>query len=45
MLDDFSADWPGPDPRRERWLTHPRVTAIELGTGGNATAIVGVVRR
>ena len=45
VLDDFSADWPGPDPRRERWLTHPRVTAIELGTGGNATAIVGVVRR
>ena len=45
VLDDFSADWRGPDPRRERWLTHPRVTTIELGTGGNATTIVGVVRR
>jgi len=45
VLDDFSADWPRPDPRRERWYTHPRVTTVEVGTGGNASAIVAVVRR
>ena len=45
VLDDFSADWPRPDERRERWLAHPRVTAVELGTGQGRTAIVAVVRR
>jgi predicted O-methyltransferase YrrM len=45
VLDDFSADWPRPDSRRERWFTHPRVTSVEVGTGGNASAIVAVVRR
>ena len=45
VLDDFSADWPRPDERRERWLAHPRVTAVELGTGPDRTAIVAVVRR
>jgi predicted O-methyltransferase YrrM len=45
VMDDFSADWPGPDPRRTRWFAHPRVTATEIGTGGNAGAIVAVVRR
>ena len=45
VLDDFSADWPRPDERRERWLAHPRMTAVELGTGQGRTAIVGVVRR
>jgi len=45
VLDDFSADWPRPDERRERWLAHPRVTAVELGTGQDRTAIVAVVRR
>ena len=45
VMDDFSADWPGPDPRRGRWFEHPRVAAVELGTGGSASAIVAVVRR
>lgn len=45
VLDDVSADWEGPDPRRDRWLQHPRVTTVELGTGGNARVLVAVVRR
>ena len=45
VMDDFSADWEGPDPRRERWFAHPRVTVVELGTGANARVIVAVVRR
>jgi predicted O-methyltransferase YrrM len=45
VMDDFSADWKGADSRRERWLAHPRVAAVEIGTGGNARAIVAVVRR
>lgn len=44
VMDDFSADWEGPDPRRECWLGHPRVTTVELGTGSNARVIVAVVR-
>lgn len=45
VMDDFTADWRGPDPRRQAWFEHPRVAAVELGTGGNASAIVAVVRR
>ena len=45
VMDDFSSDWPGPDPRRERWFAHPRVATAELGTGGNASVLVAVVRR
>lgn len=45
VMDDFSADWEGPDPRRERWRSHPRVAVVELGTGGNGRALVAVVRR
>jgi len=45
VLDDFSADWDRPDPRRERWLAHPRLAAAEVGTGGTARAILAVVRR
>lgn len=45
VMDDFSADWNGPDPRRERWFAHPRVAAVEIGTGGNARAIIAVVQR
>lgn len=45
VMDDFSADWVGRDPRRERWLGHPRVTTIEVGTGGNARVLLCVVRR
>lgn len=45
VMDDFSADWQGPDPRRERWFADPRVTAVELGTGDNARVLIAVVRR
>jgi predicted O-methyltransferase YrrM len=45
VLDDFSAGWACPDPRRERWLGHPRLSAVEIGTGGSATAIVATARR
>ena len=45
VLDDVSADWAGPDPRRARRLGHERPTAVEVGTEGNAQAIVAVVRR
>ncbi len=45
VMDDFSADWPGPDSRRDRWFGHPGLACVELGTGGNARAIVAVVRR
>ena len=44
VMDDFSADWEGPDPRRERWLGHPRMTTVELGTGSNSRVLVAVVR-
>ena len=46
VLDDFSAGWEGVvDPRRDRWLGHPRLVAVELGTAEGARAIVAVVRR
>ena len=45
VMDDFSSDWRGADPRRERWFAHPRVAAVEIGTGGNHRAIVALVRR
>lgn len=45
VMNDFSADWPGRDPTRARWLEHARLAAVELGQGGNAATIVAVVRR
>jgi predicted O-methyltransferase YrrM len=45
VMDDFSASWSGADARRERWLTHPRVASTMVGTGGDALALVAVVRR
>ena len=45
VLDDFSADWGRHDPRRASWLAHPRLTAVEIGTGETAQVIVAVVRR
>jgi predicted O-methyltransferase YrrM len=45
VLDDFSADWERPDPRRDGWLAHPRLAAVEIGTGRAARVIVAVVRR
>ena len=45
VLDDVSADRERPDLRRGSWLAHPRLAAVEIGTGEAARAIVGVVRR
>ena len=45
VMDDFTAGRDGPDPRRARWFSHPRVVAVELGTGGDARAVVAIVRR
>jgi predicted O-methyltransferase YrrM len=45
MLDDVSADRTPPDPRREDWLAHPRLAAVEIRTGETAQVIVAVVRR
>jgi predicted O-methyltransferase YrrM len=45
VMDDFSSDRDRPDPRREAWLAHPRVAAVELGTPETAQVIVAVVRR
>jgi predicted O-methyltransferase YrrM len=45
VMDDFSADWDGPDERRACWLSHPRLVTVEVGTGGAAQALVAVVRR
>ena len=44
VLDDFSSDWGRPDPRRDGWLAHPRLAAVEVGTGQTARVIVAVVR-
>jgi predicted O-methyltransferase YrrM len=44
VLDDFSADRPRPDERRDAWLDHPRLAAVELGTGGNAQVVVATYR-
>ncbi len=45
VLDDFSSDRERPDPRREAWLAHPRLTTVEVGTGETARVILAVVRR
>ena len=45
MLHDCSADPKRPDPRREGWLAHPRLAAVEIRTGQTAQVIVAVVRR
>jgi predicted O-methyltransferase YrrM len=45
VLDDFSTDWGRHDTRRESWLAHPRLTAVEIGTGETAQVVVAVVRR
>jgi predicted O-methyltransferase YrrM len=45
VLDDFTAGRPGHDARRERWLGHPRLAAVEVGTGGAARAVIATVQR
>jgi predicted O-methyltransferase YrrM len=45
VMDGFSSRLGRPDPRREVWFGHPRVVAVEVGTGDGSRAIVAVVRR
>lgn len=42
VLDDLTPGRPGPDPVREFWLNHPRLTAIELLTTPETAAILAV---
>ena len=44
VLDDFWADPALPDPRREAWLRHPLLTAIELWVTPERRALVAVRR-
>ena len=44
VLDDFTPGRPGPDPRREAWLAHPELAAVEIATAPDAAAIVAVRR-
>jgi predicted O-methyltransferase YrrM len=40
VLHDFTAAPCRPDVRRDRWLAHPALAAVVLGTGGKARALV-----
>jgi predicted O-methyltransferase YrrM len=44
VLDDFTPDWPGPDARRDAWLAHPELAAVEVLTARTAATIVAVRR-
>jgi predicted O-methyltransferase YrrM len=44
VLDDFTPDWPGPDPVRELWSSHPRAVATEILTTAASAALL-VARR
>ena len=45
VLDDVPAAWAGRGDRRERWVSHPRIVAVELRTGGDAGLLLAAVRR
>lgn len=45
VLDDFTVGRPGPDPRRDAWLRHPELAAVEILTTPTASAIVAVRRQ
>jgi predicted O-methyltransferase YrrM len=42
VLDDFTPDWPGPDPRRIAWLGHPELVGIEVLTTPTSATMVAV---
>jgi predicted O-methyltransferase YrrM len=44
LLDDFTVGWAGPDPRREAWLGHPELSAVELQTTATASVLLAVRR-
>jgi predicted O-methyltransferase YrrM len=44
VMDDFAWDPAEPDPRRDRWLSHPEAAAVEIWTAPTRRAIVGTRR-
>lgn len=44
VMDDFTWDPDEPDPRRDRWLGHPELTAVEVWTAPGRRAIVATRR-
>lgn len=42
VLDDFTVGRKRPDPRRDAWLRHPALTAVEVLTTPTSSAIVAV---
>lgn len=44
VLDDFSWEPSQPDPRRDAWLEHPELAAVQLWTAAERRAIVAVRR-
>ncbi|HEX6700108.1 MAG TPA: class I SAM-dependent methyltransferase [Gaiellaceae bacterium] len=44
VMDDLTPDWPGPDPVRELWLSHPRAVGVEILTTPESAALI-VARR
>jgi predicted O-methyltransferase YrrM len=44
VMDGFRADESDAGLRRERWLSHPRVSVAEVGTGGDSRVLVATVR-
>ena len=42
VLDDFTPDRCGPDPRRDAWLGHPALSAVEVLTTPRTATIVAV---
>jgi predicted O-methyltransferase YrrM len=44
VIDDLTPDWSGPDPVREFWLGHRRLSSVEILTTPEAAAILAVRR-
>jgi predicted O-methyltransferase YrrM len=44
VLDDFTPEWPRPDPRRDAWLGHPALSVVEVLTTPRTATIVAVRR-
>ena len=44
VMDDFTWDPAEPDPRRDVWLSHPEVAAVEIWTAPGRRAIVATRR-
>ncbi|MFN8222692.1 MAG: class I SAM-dependent methyltransferase [Gaiellales bacterium] len=44
VLDGFTADFPGPDSRRDAWFEHPRLVAATITTKHPSQLVIAVVR-